>query len=68
MIKATLIIVLLGDNDGTIRIWSTRGIDSDSIISQLLAQEEQRIFMIQRHIAEEESSGYEDLWTRASTA
>ena len=32
------------------------GIDSDSIIAQLLALEEQRIFMIQKRIAEEEES------------
>ncbi len=39
------------------------GIDSDSIISQLLALEEQRIFVIQRRIAEEEvkKAAYEDL-------
>ena len=38
------------------------GIDSDSIISQLLALEEQRIFAIQRRIAEEEvkKAAYED--------
>ena len=30
------------------------GIDSDSIIAQLLALEEQRIFMIQKRLAEEE--------------
>ena len=44
------------------------GIDSDSIISQLLALEEQRIFVIQRRIAEEEvkKAAYEDLTSRVS--
>ena len=39
------------------------GIDSDSIIAQLLALEEQRIFMIQKRIAEEEvkKAAYSDL-------
>lgn len=44
------------------------GIDSDSIISQLLALEEQRIFLIQKRIAEEEvkKASYQDLSSRVS--
>jgi flagellar capping protein FliD len=45
------------------------GIDSDSIISQLLALEEQRIFLIQKRIAEEEvkKASYQDLSSRVSS-
>ena len=44
------------------------GIDSDAIISQLLALEEQRIFLIQKRIAEEEvkKASYQDLTGRVN--
>ena len=42
------------------------GIDSDSIIAQLMALEEQRIFQIQRRIAleEQKKAAYDDLTGR----
>ena len=45
------------------------GIDSDAIISQLLALEEQRIFLIQKRIAEEEvkKASYQDLTGRVNS-